>query len=125
MKGLYMTDRGIALLLVLWVLTVLMVIVFAFSFSTRVETYSTISFKEGMEKRFIAQAGIERGIMEINYSRRFQNIPEKEAWRLDGTPYAGEFGKGHYEIRIIDENGKVDINTAPEVLLKSACTTWA
>lgn len=119
MKGLYMTDRGIALLLVLWVLTVLMVIVFAFSFSTRVETYSTISFKEGMEKRFIAQAGIERGIMEINYSRRFQNIPEKEAWRLDGTPYAGEFGKGHYEIRIIDENGKVDINTAPEVLLRN------
>lgn len=113
------TDRGIALLLVLWVLTVLMVIVFAFSYTTRVETYSVLSFKDGMEKRFIAQAGIERGIAEIFYNKRFFNIPEKESWRLDGTPYTGEFGGGHYEVRIMDEFGKVDINTAPDVLLKN------
>lgn len=112
-------DRGIALLLVLWVLTVLMVIAFAFSFSTKVETHSTLSFKEGMEKRFIAQAGIERGIMEIFYNKRFFNIPEKETWRLDGTPYTGEFSDGYYEVRIMDENGKVDINVAPDVLLKN------
>ncbi len=111
--------RGIALLLVLWVLTALMVIVFAFSFSTRVETRSTISFKEEMEKRFISQAGLERGIVEIYYNKRFLNIPEKETWRLDGTPYTGEFGGGYYEVRIMDENGKVDINTAPDVLLKN------
>lgn len=113
------TNRGIALLLVLWVLTVLMVIVFAFSFTTRVETHSVLSFKDGMEKKFIAQAGIERGIMEIFYSKRFFNIPEKESWRLDGTPYTGEFVGGYYEVRIMDEFGKVDINTAPDVLLKN------
>lgn len=112
-------SRGIALLLVLWVLTALMVIVFAFSFSTKVETRSTISFKEEMEKRFISQAGLDRGIVEIYYNKRFLNIPEKESWRLDGTPYTGEFGGGYYEVRIMDENGKVDINTAPDVLLKN------
>lgn len=113
------TERGIALLLVLWVLTVLMVIVFAFSFSTRVETHSVLSFKDGMEKRFIAQAGMERGIVEIFYNKRFFNVPEKESWRLDGTPYTGEFGGGYYEVKIMDEFGKVDINTAPDVLLKN------
>lgn len=113
------TERGVALLLVLWVLTVLMVIVFAFSFSTRVETHSVLSFKDGMEKRFIAQAGIEHGIMEIFYNKRFFSIPEKESWRLDGTPYRGEFGGGYYEVKIMDEFGKVDINTAPDVLLKN------
>lgn len=113
------TEKGIALLLVLWVLTVLMVIAFAFSFSTRVETHSVLSFKEGMEKRFIAQAGIERGMVEIFYNKRFFNIPEKESWRLDGTPYTGEFGGGYYEVKIMDEFGKVDINTAPDVLLKN------
>jgi general secretion pathway protein K len=112
-------DRGIALLLVLWVLTVLMVIVFAFSFSTRVETYSTLSFKEGMEKRFIAQAGIERGIMEIFYNKRFASVPDKDIWMVNGTTYTGELGNGYYEVRIMDENGKVDINTAPDVLLKN------
>lgn len=114
-----LSSQGIALLLVLWVLTVLMVIVFAFSFSTRVETYSTLSFKEGMEKKFIAQAGIERGLMEILYSKRFFNIPEKRPWRLDGTVYKGTLGSGYYEVRIMDENGKVDINTAPDVILKN------
>ncbi|MFN3396056.1 MAG: general secretion pathway protein GspK [Thermodesulfovibrionales bacterium] len=113
------TERGVALLLVLWVLTVLMVIVFAFSFSTRVETHSVLSFKDGMEKRFIAQAGIERGIVEIFYNKRFFSIPEKESWRMNGTPYTGEFGGGYYEVKIMDEFGKVDINTAPDVLLKN------
>lgn len=112
-------NKGIALLLVLWVLAVLMVIVFAFSFTTRVETHSIISFKEGVEREFIAQAGIERGIVEILYNKRFFNIPEKESWKLDGTPHRGEFGGGYYEVRIIDENGKVDINAAPDVLLKN------
>ncbi|MDP2753256.1 MAG: DUF559 domain-containing protein, partial [Nitrospirota bacterium] len=55
------SPKGIALLLVLWVLTILMVISLSFSFMARTETYSTLSFKEGIEKKFIAEAGIERG----------------------------------------------------------------
>lgn len=108
------SQTGIALLMVLWVLTILMVIALSFSSMTRTETYSTLSFKEGAEKKFIAEAGIERAIMEIFY--RKQNIDmkaileESEVWKIDGTSYNGQIGEGNYSVRITDESGKVDIN---------------
>ena len=108
------SQNGIALLMVLWVLTILMVIALSFSSMTRTETYSTLSFKEGAEKKFIAEAGIERTIMELFY--RIQNINMKailegsEVWKIDGTSYNGQIGEGNYSVRITDESGKVDIN---------------
>lgn len=109
-----LSQRGIALLMVLWVLTILMVIAMSFSSMTRTETYSTLSFKEGAEKRFLAEAGIERAIMELFY--RLQNInmnvtfEESDRWKIDGTPYKGNLGDGNYSVRITDESGKININ---------------
>src|SRR3989337_1122912 len=108
------SQKGIALLMVLWVLTILMVIALSFSSMTRTETYSTLAFKEGAEKKLLAEAGIERAIMELFY--RMQNIGMKtilegsEVWKIDGTTYNGQTGDGNYNVRITDESGKVDIN---------------
>jgi general secretion pathway protein K len=108
------SQKGIALLMILWVLTILMVIAMSFSSMTRTETYSTLSFKEGAEKKFIAEAGIERAIMELFY--RIQNIDitaileGSEVWKIDGTSYNGQIGDGNYSVSITDESGKVDIN---------------
>jgi general secretion pathway protein K len=108
------SQKGIALLMILWVLTILMVIAMSFSSMTRTETYSTLSFKEGAEKKFIAEAGIERAIMELFY--RIQNIDMtailegSEVWKIDGTSYNGQIGDGNYSVSITDESGKVDIN---------------
>ena len=44
-------GRGIALLMVLWVITILMVIVFSFSALARTETNAALGFKEMLEKR--------------------------------------------------------------------------
>jgi len=108
------SERGIALLLVLWVLTILMVIVLSFSFITRTETYATLSFRQGAEKKFLAEAGIERGIMELFYrkqNRGMQVIIEgTEVWKIDGTPYKIQSGDGEYTVMITDETSKVDIN---------------
>ena len=115
-------QRGIALLTVLWVLTVLMVIVFSFSYMARTETLSTLSFKEGMEKRFLAEAGVQRGILELFYRKENLNkvlTEDQMVWIVDGRPYSGQVGDGNYTIKIIDESGKLDINTAPELLLRN------
>jgi len=118
-----LSRKGIALILVLWVLAILMVIVLSFSLMARTETYSTLSFKEGMEKKFIAEAGIERGIMELFYRNLYKNltpVPEgMEAWKTDGTSYDGQAGDGHYTVSIMDESGKVDINRVSDVVLKN------
>ena len=117
------SQKGIALLLVLWVLTILMVIVLSFSFMARTETQATLSFKDGLGKKFIAEAGIERGIMELFYrnvyKRQSIELEGREIWKTNGTLYSSQIGDGHYTVRITDESGKVDINTANEVILKN------
>ncbi len=119
----YSSQKGIALLVVLWVLAILMVMVFSFSFLTRTETHATLGFKDTAERKFLAEAGIERAIVEILY--RKQNIANpvtlegSEMWKADGTVYKGQLGDGFYTVRIVGEAGKLDINMAPEVLLKN------
>lgn len=117
------SQKGIALLLVLWVMTLLMVIVFSFSLLAKTEINSTIHFKESIEKKFYAEAGIQRAIMELFYKLENKNIPlefeETEPWKTDGTPYSVEFGDGFFSVRITDESGKVDINKTPEIILRN------
>lgn len=112
-------EKGIALFIVLWVLTILMVIVLSFSFTTKTETRSTLGFKEGTERKFLAEAGINRAITELFYRNQYLASSDIEVWKTDGTAYDGEVGNGFYEVRITDESGKVDINTVSEVILKN------
>jgi len=119
----HMTEKGIALLIVLWVLTILMVIVLSFSVMARTEIYSTMAFKGGIERKFITEAGIERGITELFYREFYKNqtveLEGREVWKTDGTPYEAQIGDGYYTVKILDESGKVDINTASELVLKN------
>ncbi|MEJ2697491.1 MAG: type II secretion system protein GspK [Candidatus Sulfobium sp.] len=112
-------EKGIALLLVLWVLTILTVIVLSFSYMARTETLSALSFRQGLQEKFLAEAGIERGITEIFYRRTNLNNPAPqqgmEVWKTDGTPYTAEMSKGKYTVSITDESGKVDINQIKDV----------
>jgi general secretion pathway protein K len=99
-------------------MTILMVTVFSFSVMTRAETYGTMAFKEGIEKKFFAEAGIERSIMEIIYRSVNQNqtvtLVGKELWKLDGTVYTVDMGGSGYVVRIIDESGKISLNSLTE-----------
>ena len=109
-------------MMVLWVLTILMVIVFSFSYLARTETFSSRAFKEGWENKFLAEAGIERAIMELFYRKQNpQNLgeEEQESWRIDGTEQVGALGGGYYRVRLVDESGKIDLNLAPEVILRN------
>lgn len=117
--GEFLSQKGIALMMVLWVLTILMVIVLSFSFAARTETHSTLIFKEGIENKFLAEAGLERGIMEIFYRRQNLNIEGSDVWAIDNKPYAVQLGEGNCTVKIADEAGKVDINATSDVILKN------
>jgi general secretion pathway protein K len=109
-------------MMVLWVLTILMVIVFSFSYLARTESFSSRAFKEGWENKFLAEAGIERAIMELFYRKQNpQNLgeEEQEPWRIDGTEQVDTLGGGYYRVRLVDESGKIDLNLAPEVILRN------
>ena len=110
-------------MVVLWVLAILMVMVLSFSFVTRTETHATLGFRDTAEKKFLAEAGIERAIIEIIY--RKQNIANavtlegSEVWKADGTVYTQQLGDGFYTVSIVGDAGKLDINKTSEVLLRN------
>ncbi len=123
------SQRGIALLIVLWVMTIIMATVLSFSMMTRAETHGTLAFKEGMEKKFLAEAGIERGIMEIIYRTVNLNqtvlLAGEEPWRPDGAAHIVDTEKGGYIVRITDDTGKISLNgltDASGVILKNLLT---
>jgi general secretion pathway protein K len=121
-------QSGIALMLVIWILAVLMAIVLSVSFMTKVESRSTIAFKEGIEEKFIAEAGIERAAEEIMYRKINLGVPVEEGketnvWRTDGTPNTFPLENGTCLVRIIDESGKIDINKVPDIILKGLLTS--
>ena len=67
------SRRGIALILVLWIVVLLSMAVLSLSLLTRTEALTTLSFKEELENKFFAEAGIRRGIMELFYRQANRN----------------------------------------------------
>ncbi len=127
MKG---SPKGIALLIILWVTTVLTAMAFSFTVMTRAESYGTLAFKEQTEKKLLAEAGIERGIMEMIYRSINRNqtvVPEgMEAWKTDGTAHTVDAGRGGYAVRIVDESGKISLNGLTDssgIILKKLLTS--
>jgi len=115
-------NKGIALILVIWIVAILMVIVLSFAYMSKVESSSMISYKEGVEEKFIAEAGMERAAEEIIYRQTNLGAPKEEGkadiWKTDGTPNTFTLGDGTCLVRIINEAGKIDINKAPDIVLK-------
>ncbi len=130
MENLRRRERGVALILVLWVLTLLTVLVMEFCFSMRTEMNITRNFKEGSQLRFYAQGGIQRAVAELIYrsdpaihNRRTTTKwegaePMEEEWKVDGTPYPVAFQYGEAQVEVRSESGRINLNGASDALLK-------
>jgi general secretion pathway protein K len=114
-----MSRNGIALIMVLWVLAILMAIVFSFSYTARTETSSALSFRQNSAHKFLSEAGFEHAVVELLYHMNNPVLEDTEPIRMDGTAYEYKTSGGSYSFSIMDESGKVDLNKAPEVLLRT------
>jgi len=123
-------SRGIALIMVLWVMAILSVVALEFSFAMRTEITITKNHKEDLQRYAMAEGGVQRAITELIYKHdiRLQQMkktlsleeipPEQREWMADGRSYTLPFDQGSCEIRIMSEAGKININTVSEVLLR-------
>jgi general secretion pathway protein K len=124
------TQRGVALIMVLWVIVILSVIVLEFSFAMRTEVNIAQHYKEEVQLRAYAEGGIQRAIAELVYkhdpkiqqmrqARKTEGVPEdKKEWATDGEAHVLPYDQGSCEIRIAGEAGKVNINTVSEASLR-------
>ena len=122
-------SKGIALIMVLWVIAILSVVVLEFSFGMRTEVDMTRHFKEEAYLYGLAEGGIHRALTELVYKHHptiqqkrraiLEGIPpEKEEWVTDGRAYTLAFSQGDCEIRVMGEDGKININFISETFLR-------
>jgi len=113
-------DKGIALLLVLWVIALLTVICAEFSWTMRTETVITRNFRDGEQAAYCAEAGINKAIVELMRNmarppaRSTLEEPETKApeiaWEAGIGPINFSFGDHSCAVSIEDENNKIGIN---------------
>lgn len=127
MKVMIRTEDGVALLVVLWVLMLLSVIVGEFCSNARTEVNIARNLKENTQAYYIARAGINRGIAEIEAKGHMARNPPltQDAGVQKGIERkvnlempAIAFGEGQFQVTIWNESGKVNINRAGNLLLK-------
>jgi general secretion pathway protein K len=123
-------SRGVALIMVLWVMAILSVVALEFSFAMRTEITITKNHKEDLQRYAMAEGGVQRAIAELIYKHdpRTQqmkktlsleeNLPEQQEWVADGRSYTLPYDQGSCEIRIMSETGKININMVSESLLR-------
>ncbi len=105
------SERGIALLLVLWMLIVLIGIIGVFALIASTESRQGKLLARGVQARYAAEGGVDVAVL------RLANPDPLLQWVPDDRVYKYSVEKSQIEIRIVDESGKVDINVAgPEVL---------
>ncbi len=123
-------SRGVALIMVLWVITILSVLVLEFSYAMRTEVKITRNHQDDLRLYAMAQGGVERSVAELvyrqdakiqEYRKRLspdESSVEKREWTTDGREYPLKFEKGQCTVRIFAEAGKLNINFVAENLLR-------
>lgn len=103
--------RGIVLLMVLWVIVLLTVLVSSYVQSASTEGQQARFMLNTTQARYAAEAGMHRAIFEL------YNPTTEMRWKGDGRPYEINFDGANITIQIVDETGKIDINSSAQDLL--------
>jgi general secretion pathway protein K len=106
-------QRGVALVLVMWVAVLLTVIAASFIVERRTETLIVYNSVSMARAEALAGAGVQRAIFEMY---RTDNAPD--VWKRDGTVYSWNFDGMPVKVEIRDESAKIDLNTAADSLLR-------
>ncbi|MBK8750410.1 general secretion pathway protein GspK [Candidatus Contendibacter odensensis] len=110
-------QRGMVLVIVLWIVTLLAVMAGGFAYSMRVETRLATSAVERAQARALAEAGVA-------YALTWQLDPEvQKQWPPNGDPHEWMFGNGRLRIEVTNAGGLVNLNTADAELLKALLKT--
>lgn len=108
-----LTQRGVALVLVLWALALLTVIAGSFSFGMRTEAMLAQNLVVSAQARALADGIVHRVIYEL-----LKPDADAAQWKPDGKIHALEAHDAKIRLVVTGESGKIDINTASGALLK-------
>lgn len=104
-------QQGVALVIVLWVTMLITITTGAFTVLARTENLQAHQLLSGTRARYAAEAGMNLAIMKVR--------DPNELTRLipDGRSYFWEFEGMQLEIKMVDERGKINLNSVNELVL--------
>ncbi|MCK5654772.1 MAG: general secretion pathway protein GspK [Candidatus Aureabacteria bacterium] len=115
-------NKGIALLIVLWILTILSVIALSFVYMMRLEIKMAKYQRDKAQAFYLARAGLERAIVQLVIDKRSSRKIDalNESWSVNPDAYEDvNLAGGSYKVEVSDESGKININTASAGLLRN------
>ena len=107
------SQRGIALIAVLWLTVLLTVIASSFAYSMRGEALAARNTMSLAQARAIADGAVERMAFELSRPRHLQGV-----WRADGQAHAWSEGDVAVSAAAFDESARIDLNAGAAPLLK-------
>ncbi len=113
MKGfvVYGRQRGVALILVLWVLLLITITTSAFALMARMDRLEANALLSGTQARLSAEAAVNLMVLALR-------DPQDETRMIaDGRKYQFRIDGIDVEVSALDERGKLDLNVAEELTL--------
>ncbi|MFZ9611396.1 MAG: type II secretion system protein GspK, partial [Methylococcales bacterium] len=102
-------QNGMALVLVLWVLSILIIMAGSFALSMRRESSIVAVIKNNARAMAIAESGIALA------ETMLLNPDPNKAWRAEGNIYEINASDATIRVRLFSEVGKIDINKANQI----------
>jgi general secretion pathway protein K len=128
-------SKGVALIMVLWIITILSVVVLEFCFAMRTELNITRNDQQQLQLYAAAQGSVQRTIAELvlKHDPRMQQLrraakeeeipAENKEWITDGREYRMAFEGAEAVVRVVGEAGKISINQVSDASLRKIMTS--
>jgi len=101
------TNRGTALLAVLWLSAALGTIALALADTVRGESERSATAVDGLRAQSLAIGGLRRAILYMDWSRVYSDIPR---YKIPPQFYPFDFPEGQAVVEVIPETAKLNIN---------------
>jgi general secretion pathway protein K len=104
-------QRGIALVLVLWIISLLTVMALGLTTTQRTESALTRNQLDGARFRALAEAAINLTVLNL-LSTPLETVPTEAVWVPDGLPRTIIFDGSELTVTLYNEASRLDLNTA-------------
>ncbi|NCF62924.1 MAG: hypothetical protein GWP58_08730 [Gammaproteobacteria bacterium] len=104
-------QKGIALVIVLWILLLMTISTGAYTLMARMDQLEAHTILSGTRARMAAEAALNLTVLSL------RDPDETSRLVPDGRPYTLEFQGVTVEVEVTDERGKLNINSADETTL--------
>ncbi len=107
-------QRGVALLVVIWMIMVMLTLTASLIYATRTENSMVDYTRRSANARALADAATHYAVLQLFLPQTERDL------KIGGTPLHWEYAQHKIEIRVIGENGLIDLNFASRNLIKEA-----